>query len=365
MYNLKKAIKVKNKIQTDTVKASINNNFLLLSYPTGSGKTLSALKIAQKNKGKWLILCKETNHIHEWEKEILKHNIVINYKIICYDSLHKVKGSYNIICDECHALTVKRRSLILKNIKYSKIIFLTATLPESKITHLNKLSKNKLETLSITLSEAIEKGLLPEPLIKVYLLNMTDKEKEKYNSINRSLGKYIEAYKEEKSQSNYTKLLFASKLRKDIVANFKIYHLKKLIAKLDNEKIRYICFTHTIKQLDQVRTSGSYIHSKRKDGLKNKEIIKNFNNKHINNIFSVKMLTESANLIDIENGIITQLDKGELTAIQRIGRVLRAFLPVIHIFVVKETMDIKYYLNSVKDIDQKYIKIYDIPKKND
>lgn len=361
---MNKIIEQKIKVQNRVVELSHEYNYLLLSFSTGVGKTLSALRVAQEHDDlPWLILCKETNHINEWEKEIKKHNISIKYEIMCYHSLHKIEGNYNIICDEAHGLTVKRRKLIEKNINYNRITFLTATLPDNKINHLNILSNNKLKNLVLSLNKAIELGILPEPTINIYFLSLNKKDKQKYQAIDASVKQLSFEYKEDKSSSTYEKLMYVSNKRKDIVANMKTKYVKDLIRKLDSKNRRYICFTNSIKQLEWLKTTNSFIHSKRKGKDTNTKIIEDFNNGKYNSIFTVKMLTESANLTNIQEGIIIQLDKGKLTAHQRLGRVLRAYIPIMHIFVMKDTMDMYYYKNSIEDLNKKFIKYYEITAK--
>lgn len=358
------SVEQKNKLQQIVLNASEAHKHLLLNFPTGTGKTLAALKVAQHhNDLPWLILCKERTHINEWLKEIEKHNIDINYEIMCYQSLHKISGKYNVICDEAHALTVKRRNQIKKNISYDRILFLTATLPDNKYGHLNVLSNKEVFKLDLSLSKAISFGLLPQPQINVYFVSMDKKQSEKYKLIDNQVKSASWAFKLNPNDENYDKLMFLSNKRKDIISNFKLSEARKLITKLNNKGKRFICFTNSIKQLSWVTKSNSYIHSKQSTE-KNAAVIKAFNDKKCNHLFTVKMLTESANLVDIEEGILIQLDKGKLTTIQRIGRVLRAYLPVMHIFVVKDTVDEGYLENSLQDIDQKYITYYEIVTKN-
>ena len=59
--------------------------------------------------------------------------------------------------------------------------------------------------------------------------------------------------------------------------------------------------------------------------------------KNINNIFAVGMLQEGQNLVNIEAGIIIQLDGKERSFIQKFGRSLRAEDPVQYIFYYKNT----------------------------
>ena len=358
MFDLEKAKKQKTKIQKRILDLSDEHKFMLLNLITGSGKTLASLNIANKFNGtKWLILCKETNHIEEWKKEIKKHKIKIDCEIICYASLHKIKGNYNIICDEAHAITVSKRNIISKQIKYDRIIFLTATLPDNKYQHLNILSKNKLKVLTLDLNKAIELGILPVPQLNVFRISMSKTQLEKYKKIDQSVKNKSWEYNEDKSRKNYESLMFIANKRKSIVANFKIQKVKALIIFLRSKKTRFICFCNSIDQLDIIKgSSKSYIHSK--SDKKNQRVIDDFNKKKYNELFTVKMLTESANLVDIHEGIIVQLDKEPLTAIQRIGRVLRATVPVINIYCVKDTMDEYYLNNSLQSINKKYIKYH-------
>lgn len=352
----------KARIQKRSVEISKDYNALLLSFATGTGKTLTALKIAQDKKGKWLILCKEINHINEWKKEITKHKVKLNYEIMCYSSLHKVKGKYNIICDEAHAITVKRRNLIRKNIQYDNILFLTATLPDNKRGHIKLLSKDrKYKELPLPLNKAIKLGILPEPQINVHYVEMTKLQRLKYEKIDSSVKQASFNYNDHKTQKAYESLMFISNRRKNIVANFKLKAVRKLLEQLDRTNKRYICFTNSIKQLSYLCNSDSYIHSQREKAKdKNIEVIENFNAGKYNHIFTVKMLTESANLANIQEGIIVQLDTKQLTALQKIGRVLRSYLPVMHIFIVRDTMDEYYLESSLQDVDKKFINYYGI-----
>ena len=86
------------------------------------------------------------------------------------------------------------------------------------------------------------------------------------------------------------------------------------------------------------------------------DLIDCFNREECDELFAVKMLRESVNLTNIEKGVITQLDSTIGSFYQMMGRTLRHEFPELHIFVVDNTQDIKYFENSMKDFDEKYVK---------
>jgi superfamily II DNA or RNA helicase len=87
------------------------NGYAYLAWETGTGKTLTALKIAENFKNV-LIICPASTTHSVWQSEIEKWNINIpNYKIISYDKFRKnyhsilKKNFWNlIILDEAHKL---------------------------------------------------------------------------------------------------------------------------------------------------------------------------------------------------------------------------------------------------------------------
>ena len=205
MFDVKKANVAKTKVQQKILDISKNEKFMLLNLVTGVGKTLASLKIAQyHNNLKWLILCKEVNHIDVWKEEIKKHKIKIKFEIICYASLHKIKGNYNIICDEAHAITLSKRKLIIKNIKFNRIKFLTATLPDNKYNHLEILSKKgELKILTLDLNKAIKLDILPIPEINIIKVKMTSDQLKKYKLIDNQVKQKSFNYNDPKTTKNY------------------------------------------------------------------------------------------------------------------------------------------------------------------
>ena len=98
-----------------------------------------------------------------------------------------------------------------------------------------------------------------------------------------------------------------------------------------------------------------FIHSKEV----NQELIDCFNRNECSELFAVKMLRESVNLFNIEKGIITQLDSGIGSFFQMLGRTLRHDFPEMHLFVLQDTQDVKYFRKSMKNFNQKYLKYKD------
>ncbi len=67
------------------------------------------------------------------------------------------------------------------------------------------------------------------------------------------------------------------------------------------------------------------------------------------------MLQEGQNLVDIEVGVIVQLDGQERAFIQKFGRSLRATDPVQFIFYYRGTRDEEYLENVLEGIDKDYV----------
>lgn len=404
-------INPKDKIQSNAVRLSKIHRFLCLEWSTGTGKTLGALKIVKNilkdsPESTGYLICKESTHKKNWQDDIKKHKMVKvgkSIKTILYASLknQKIKADF-VILDECHALTpvrIKHLKQILQ--KGTRIIFLSATIPQEKKDLMNNLCK-KIHYYTISLNKAIEMKLLPEPSLIVHELTLKTTgedweyiyrrpkpgiEKNKYcnhkdlfmtikntpkNQGIICLGSEQEYYKAATNQMSYyqklsedfsvpypirtgcrNKWLNIASTRKKFLAEVKTEAVKDLVKQFRDNKSRFICFTGSINQVKEIG-SKSAVHSKN-NSVDNQELIDCFNRLECDELFAVKMLREGVNLTQIEKGIITQLDSSIGSFFQMLGRCLRFEFPEMHLFVVQNTQDEVYFKRSMDNFNQKYI----------
>ena len=402
----------KNKIQSNAVELSKIHRFLCLEWATGSGKTLGALKIAknilkENPKAVGYLICKESTHKKNWLEDIKKHkmvNVGKTMKTVLYASLknQKIKADY-VILDECHALTPKRIEA-LKNIlqRGTKLIFLSATIPDEKKYLMNELCK-KIHYNIITLNQAFKLKLLPEPSLMVHGIRLSSEivdgrmweftarkskdghivrcshegmfnamkkhkktvgivcqgsEQQLYDAMTNQMSYYYElsqdmniAYPIRTGCRN--KYLNIASSRKKFLAEVKTRYVKSLVGEFRISKSRFICFTGSIKQVKEV-SQGNAVHSGNEENF-NQDLIDCFNRLECDELFAVKMLREGINLTQIEKGVITQLDSGIGSFFQMLGRCLRHEFPELHLFVIKGTQDEVYFNNSMKGFNQKYV----------
>jgi superfamily II DNA or RNA helicase len=390
----------KDKAQDRAVELSSNHPVLVLSFATGVGKSLAAIKIIESDLSKkWYILCEEWNHISNWIDEFEKHDkaylLAGKVEIFCYASLHKyVMTEANLILDEA-AITFMRLNQI-KTIKSTRVIILAAVLTEAR-KELIKQIKGSYKEYHISISEAIEKGLLPYPKVHIVEIELDYKEKNQIFTYNvgrvdkrvtvycdiEDRFKYLSVYENvslkilctafQKYQflcnmvEKYKKVYFATRQlwakfqwlqaasqRKRWLADYKTSVAEKLLLKL--RKKRLICFTGSIKQCNYLGDKN-VVHSQTTGNSRkeNTKVIKTFNNKEINTIYAVNMLRKGMNLHDIEVGLIVQLDNQKISFIQMLGRIFRSAFPECYILVVKGTIDETYLMTCMEGFDKKYL----------
>lgn len=364
----------RNIIQQTAIKLFHTTDHLLLTWATGCGKSLAALQCA-KDGGKWLIVCKEINHIENWRREINKHNVKASIvDIICYASLHKYidRGDWeiNLILDEVHALS-ELRELRIEAIAPTKIISLSATV-DSDIRERLRAIKPFIE-YHISTSNAIAQGILPEP--KVYIvekqLNDVRKEyagkfgkrvimltaKEYYNYLSNSVDYWKYKWETEGEDWRYKKFMFAALERKRWISNYKTDTAMEIIGKIWGR--RFICFTGSVEQCNKL--GGSLVIHNKVAPKKREKLVEDLNEGRINNLFCVNMMKESMNINKIEAGMIVQLDgASDRSFIQTLGRTLRGENPEFYIIVVKGTQDDKYLKTALTNFNKKYIAYVDM-----
>lgn len=398
----------KSTIQSKAIDALTNDKRVVLQWATGVGKGYTAVKAIQQLKpAKILIVVAETAHKKNWIDEFAKAGGVDEWTtsitIECYASLKNYRDtSWDLIVfDEVHHLGSDIRIDIMGTLKAERVLALSATISDQELLYCLELTFGKFVYSKITIQEAVENHLLPEP--KIYLIPMqldyisktevieeswgvstkrvtvkcTMQESwkyrkakktlypnmhliiscsalEKYNYLTDQMDYWMKRYYVTKNEAIKAKALQYGSQRKILMGETKTSKVFHLLATLKDQ--RYICFCASISQAELLGGDNA-IHSKKPS---NAQVINNFNRGKINNLFAVGMLQEGQNLNNIQAGIIVQLDGKERPFIQKFGRAMRAEDPVQYIFYYKNTQDEKWKNMVLEGIDSTYIKEYEI-----
>ena len=394
-------------LQIQSLALIKQSNRVALQWCTGLGKSKMAIDIANYLADKEFEECRkplsvllvvaETAHKSNWKMEFDKWGLKTDNIIMeCYASLKKYKNSCwdLIIFDEAHHLGSDLRMSVLTELYAKNIILLSATLPDQVMQAVTEVF-GEFVTSKVTLKEAIEWGILPQP--KVYLIPLTldstypnctiieewgKKEKrvtykckfherweylrnknkypnvtleisctqqQKYDYLSDQFEYWRNQFFRTRQEFIKNKWLQVGSKRKRFLGESKTDAIRLLLHKIQDK--RFICFCTSIEQAELLGGKNA-IHSKKDNSF---DIINDFNTKKIDNLFAVGMLQEGQNLTDIEAGVIVQLDGQERAFVQKFGRSLRATDPIQFIFYYKDTRDIEYLENVLEGIDSEYI----------
>ena len=394
-------------LQVQSIALIKQNNRVALQWCTGLGKSKMAIDMANylvdkefEECGKSinvLLVVAETAHKSNWKMEFDKWELKTNNIVMeCYASLKKYRNSCwdLIIFDEAHHLGSDLRMGVLSELHAKNIILLSATLSDQVMQAVTEVF-GEFVTSKVTLKEAIEWGILPQP--KVYLIPLTldstypnctiieewgKKEKrvtykckfherweyirnknkypnvtleitctqqQKYDYLSDQFEYWRSQFFKTRQEFIKNKWLQVGSKRKRFLGESKTDAVRLLLHKIRDK--RFICFCTSIEQAELLGGKNA-IHSKKDNSF---DIINDFNTKKIDNLFAVGMLQEGQNLTDIEAGVIVQLDGQERAFVQKFGRSLRATDPVQFIFYYKDTRDTEYLENVLEGIDSEYI----------
>ncbi len=400
-------MKTRESLLEEAVQLILQHHKVALQWGTSVGKSKAAITMLNElmkrdNKSfNVLLIVAETAHKNNWKEEIKKWKLQeCNIDIQCYASLKKYKDSNwdVVIFDEAHHLKSSLRLGIISTIKSTYTIFLSATLGFNLRCDLAYIYGN-IYNSRCSIDDAIKNEILPTPKIYLIPLELDDTKsnyvieeykgkkefatvikcklsernnyifnskypnvklimsctkKEAYNFYTAQFNRLKEQYMNNRKEYIRFKWLQMGSQRKLLLGNTKTKVVSKLLSKLDKDKQRYICFCTSIEQAEQLGDKKYAIHSKNNNSLK---ILDDFNNQKIDKIFACKMLQEGQNLVNIQAGIIIQLDGQERTFIQRFGRAMRANSPVQYIFYYRNTRDEEYLKDALQGIDKEYIEI--------
>lgn len=365
---------LKEKIQNEAVELAVKHPYYIAEFATGVGKSLTAIKILEILGGKWNLVVAETNHMQNWKDEFIKHNkehLLENIQMFCYASLHKYEKGEQYIFDEFHngLLSDKRLSSLEAIISNgcTRLVGLSATLSRKLKWNLEEIIPN-VYYHKVPLSEAINKGLLPEPVVYLIGIDLNNTKftetfkfsKDKslkctqlgwYKNQENRITYFKNRYLSNRTQFNKTAWLRAGLVRKKFLAEVKTSYAKILLDKLKDKRL--ICFTHSIAQSEEL-SKGNSIHSGISSELR-EDILKDFNEGKIDKLYTTKMLREGMNLNNIEAGVMVQLDNNMKSFYQTAGRVLRSSFPEYYILYVKGTQDIKYLVTALEGFNKAYI----------
>jgi superfamily II DNA or RNA helicase len=178
----------KQKLQEREFLALKDEHRVILKWATGCGKSKMTIDLINYQCMNMLVHIKpvrvlfvvaERAHIMNWQDEFEKWNLRtdrVRTDVICYASLKNYKNEqYDIIVfDEAHHAFSEKRLAILEemalfNYAINNIYLLSATLSSGKQDMIEGIF-GKFKTSTVTLKDAIEEDILPDP--KVYVIGM-------------------------------------------------------------------------------------------------------------------------------------------------------------------------------------------------
>ncbi len=371
-----------------------NNTFTVVEAATGMGKTLTAIKmvnhlVATKYQGKkvsMLLLVAKIVHKQTWQDEFDKWGgiNVDDLTVECYESLKKHEGeSYDIIvCDEVHHINSDKRVDLLKSLTFGNLIGLSATIPQKLKQYF--LYEYHADVVSCSLTDAIDDDVLPEPKIVLFPLELdrinatetievnpkakgkvyrgtindlwkfrkmkvhgivTCTPRQKVSEMNANILREKNNYQRTRQEFLKNRWLFDCGERIKYLANLKNDIVKAILHKLG--KARCITFCKTIEQAEYLCKHS--IHSKNSNS---DEVYNDFNAKKINQIASVNVLNEGANLVDCKYAVFANYSASTIIGPQRLGRSLRHKSPVIIMPYYKTTREEEIVNGMIEDFNK-------------
>lgn len=370
---------------------TIPNKNILLTFPTGFGKSRNAIervKHLSKNNNTLLIVVPRNVLKVNWTEEINKwwKNCKLNITFTTYVSFPKYKGTWDfVIFDEAHHLSERcREALCDFNIKHS--ILLSATVKKELKEELKEVFDD-LYYYDISLRKAINNNILPDPTVYLLPLELDNKiPNERIINNPKAKGKII--YSSWAERWNYLKIknnpvhIFCTQSQYVLNLNKKIDWFKKKRhiesfrnkwLRLCGDRLKYLsdCKIPTVlkilkhcnsertltfcNNIEQTQKLGEYcINSKNKESLRNLRL---FNLGTITHITACNMLNEGCNLVNCRIGIYANLNSSETIIKQRVGRILRHPNPIIIIPYYKGTREEEIVKKMIEDYNSQLIKI--------
>lgn len=409
---------IKTQLQQREFAVLKDEHRVILKWATGCGKSKMAIDLinyramsmlVHREPVKALFVVAERAHIKNWEDEFDKWQLnrsAVVTDICCYASLKKYKDSHYdiVVLDEGHhAFTIKRLA-VLEELSHNLyptnnyVCLLSATLSSGKQAMIEDVF-GKFAVSTITLKDAIQNDILPDPKVYVVAMELDDRKmnqeirarkgdnpmvvdwehRNKYKFKNTPytirctqkqkniwLTNEMEYWKQRYAQSHnsyhHNFWVNLGSQRKRFLGEQKTDAVYRLIHRLVLLKKRFVCFCASVNQADTFSMVNTI--SSKKSAKYNQKVIDGFNQKILNQIYAVGMITEGMNLTDIQAGIIVQLDGKERLFVQKFGRSMRADDPIVFIFYYKDTQDEVYLKTALENIDAKYIRHIDIKHLN-
>lgn len=389
-------------LQQNVVECSRTSFNNILSWGTGVGKSLTAIKIQEDMGSKKTYICvAEITHIDNWRQEYIKYGkeeLLKTTTIFCYDSLSKYSDTEIdlLINDECHHISDLRADY-LSTITPKKVINLSATLkpdelqriallwgkPYVSMVGLNcaidlkiltqptfyikvlKLNNTvNTEVIEIAPSKPIShepvvctylqrKAVLSNPINKKKIVRIECTQQQKYDYYTERINEFKRNYFLMGQDFRKFRWLAEASARKRYISSLKTRHIRDIISKLEGKKL--ICFCGSIAQAELLNKNQA-IHSAMKAKDIN-DVLEKFKTDEISSLFVVDKLKEAVNLPGIELAILSQLDGHVRSFIQKSGRAMRNKInPEIYIIYIKDTQDEKYFNNAFTGINPEFIK---------
>ena len=355
---------------------NLKSKYILAELPTSVGKTRVALEFMNDKKatGNILIVIPRLILIDNWKKEFIKWGYepyLTQVTFTTYISLPKyTKGKiYDlVIFDECHHLSERAREAAEELIS-NYILLLSATVNRTLKKEFKMLFP-QLECYKISMREAIDEDILPDPevfliplelsnnIIETMVINpkakktmkasfpyrfMARKDKntkyiiectqqEYYSDLSAMVDFYKRNYFHTNNQAIYFRWQQKAKERLMWLSGLKNNVVLQLLEKLKDKRTLTFC-----NGIEQTEILGKYcINSK---NTESDSILEDFNNEKISHITACNILNEGANLTNCQVGIFVSINSSDTMRIQKLGRILRHKEPMIFIIYYKDTRE--------------------------
>ena len=381
---------------------NLKSKYILAELPTSVGKTRVALEFMNDKKatGNILIVIPRLILIDNWKKEFIKWGYepyLSQVTFTTYISLPKYtksKMSDLVIFDECHHLSERAREAAEELIS-NYILLLSATVNRTLKKEFKMLFP-QLECYKISMREAINEDILPDPEVFLIPLELSDNiietmvinpkakkttkvsfsyrfmarkdkntkyiiectQKEYYSDLSAMVDFYKRNYLHTNNQAIYFRWQQKAKERLMWLSGLKNNVVLQLLEKLKDKRTLTFC-----NGIEQTEILGKYcINSK---NTESNSILEDFNNEKINHITACNILNEGANLTNCQVGIFVSINSSDTMRIQKLGRILRHNNPMIFVLYYVGTREEELVKEMLETYNQELITVVNMKQLNE